>query len=122
MKLPLASKRDYVVMNAHDFSRQRWYCKSIQIPAKYPGCSSYLDGTAALSGEKIRMAYNVVYAVESGETLGSCYLRVVQWLDIGGWMSKANKGANLKYLELFIKRAGKTFPCGERPKIEVPLK
>eukprot|EP00746_Dinoflagellata_sp_MGD_P143826 gnl/MRDRNA2_/MRDRNA2_76611_c0_seq1.p1 gnl/MRDRNA2_/MRDRNA2_76611_c0~~gnl/MRDRNA2_/MRDRNA2_76611_c0_seq1.p1 ORF type:complete len:283 (+),score=41.89 gnl/MRDRNA2_/MRDRNA2_76611_c0_seq1:81-929(+) len=125
MKLPFVTKRDYVVMNAHDFSRRRWYCKSIQMPSKYPGCTSYYkvaDGKGAvLSDGKIRMAYSVAYAVEDGETDETCYLRVVQWLDMQGKMGWANAGANKKYMGLFIERAHDKFPS-EQADVATPLK
>jgi len=122
LKLPFVTKRDYVVMNAHDFSRRRWYCKSIQMPSKYPGCTSYSKDGAKMSGDKIRMAYCVAYSVEDGETRETCYLRVIQWCDMGGKMSFANDGGNKKYLETFIKRAGEKFPAGIKvqPKAEKP--
>mmetsp|Transcript_2400 Transcript_2400/g.4251 ORF Transcript_2400/g.4251 Transcript_2400/m.4251 type:complete len:253 (-) Transcript_2400:66-824(-) len=109
LKMPYCvSSRDYVVMNAHDHKNLRWYCKSIQLPSRL-GQTSYCQNNqegAIPSGAFVRMACAVYYFIDADENSNSdCVLRVMQWIDMQGWMGGINKGANLSYFKGLQMRA-----------------
>lgn len=115
LKIPLCTMRDYVVMNAHDFSRRRWYCKSILLDDKYTGHTGY-TGTGPVAshpGGCVRMGYISCYWVQDlpEDVDGkSCLLRVFQWIDMGGWLSSISAGANTSYFKPFIQRSLEKYP------------
>ena len=97
--------RDYIVMNAHDFSNHRWFCKSIHLPDRLGQTSYRNDDGAIRSGSCVRMAYAVYYYIEEDtNTDNSCILRVIQWIDMQGWLT-FNKIANNDYIKKLQERA-----------------